>query len=153
LNFFCEKGYFFLNYAIVTLLDWACVTMGSWVIRNWTENVSQLCLKNCRNFPFQTVPKWNFFWWPNQFWCITILTNHFWCIFEPHFFWVSVSCKMLCKQEVNKIMPGGVTPVFLKQFHNKWSWSAGFEPTPFDFWLPTPQFWLESYRFTPILVG
>jgi hypothetical protein len=25
----------------------------------------------------------------------------------------------------------GVTPVTYKQFHNKWS--AGFEPTPFDF--------------------
>jgi hypothetical protein len=67
---------------------------------------------------------------------------NFWCI--PQLFQVYYFSR---KQEA---CMSGCHPSYLKTVSQR---TAGFEPTPFDFWLPTPHFWLESYRFTQILVA
>jgi hypothetical protein len=74
---------------------------------------------------------------------------------ESHFFPVyyfsskQEACQeVLCELEVNEIMPG-CHPSYLKTVSlNSYSKT---EPTPFDFRLPTPQFWFwnhtDSHQF------
>ncbi len=71
------------------------------------------------------------------------LTNHFWCIFEPHLFRIyffsskQEACQeVLCEQEVNEIM-SGCHPSLLKTVSQQVV-SRIRTSTPFDFWLPTP---------------
>jgi hypothetical protein len=53
------------------------------------------------------LPKYNLFWCINQFWCITILTNHFWCEFfvfislvrDLHQFWLKWCVKIVTHQK------------------------------------------------------
>ncbi len=92
----------------------------------------------------------NFFGELTNFGDITILTNYFnqpflvWIFgvyfnhtfFESIIFPASRKHARRCyfsRKSVKSCL--GVTPVTYKQFHIKWS--VGFEPTPFDFWLPT----------------
>jgi hypothetical protein len=102
-----------------------------------------------------SIPNGNFFGELTNFGNITISTSHF---NQPFLVWIfgdylnHTFSSLLFFQQAGS-MPGGATWAG-SQWNHVWvssqllknsfttKSSAGFEPTPFDFWLPTPQFWL-----------
>ncbi len=85
----------------------------------------------------QLIPDTIFFWCVNQILCITTLTNHFWWLFEPHFFRVyyfSSKQEVLCEQQVNEIM-SGCHPSYLKTVSQQVVYRSRTHSLRHQFWL------------------
>jgi hypothetical protein len=106
---------------------------------------------------FWKYPRWKFFWWTNHFnqpflvWIFGVYLNHFY--FESITF--PASRKHARRWSVSRKSMRNhawVSPQLLKNSFIT-SGQQDSNPLPSIFDSQHRSFWLESYRFTPILVG